>query len=180
MYICTGYLELIIFITKDVLYILEFLCVKEKAAAFCMLSMVVRAKWTVTIWISCSSWKCLLCVSCNENAMSWFYVVSAQTLTLYRATRLWSSKKVIDHQKITCALFFELNEFLSMNSHLTDLKLLLEWVHMLIRVHRVTGECKNNSLLFPWFDFLSPVLRLLGFGTGRVLSLGLQTRQQTI
>lgn len=43
MYICVGCLELIIFITKDDLYILEFLCVKEKATASCMLSIVARA-----------------------------------------------------------------------------------------------------------------------------------------
>lgn len=104
MYICVGCLELIIFITKDDLYILEFLCVKEKATAFCMLSIVARAMWTVTICISCSSWKYLLCVSWNENAMIWFCVVSAQTLTLYRATRLWSGRKGDRHNM--CIIFW--------------------------------------------------------------------------
>lgn len=48
--------------------------------------------------------------------------------------------RMIDTKKITCALSFELTDFLSMNSHLMDLELLLERIHMLIRVDKVTGE----------------------------------------
>jgi len=91
-----------------------------------MLSILARAKCTVIVCISGSSWKHLLCVSWNKNATSWSCSVSAQTLTLCRAKRLDAGRMIDTKKKITCALSFELTDFLSMNSHLMDLELLLE------------------------------------------------------
>lgn len=145
-----------------------------------MWSIQARAKCTGTVCISGSSWKHLLCVSWNENATSRSRTVSAQTLTLYRAKRPCRGRKDDRHQKNhMCIIFwtywFPVNELtphgfgtaFRMNSHAYQ-----SW--------QSDRGMKNNSLLFPWFAFLSLALRFHGINVEIGLSLRLQTNQQTL
>lgn len=145
-----------------------------------MLSILARAKCAVTVCVAGSSWKNLLCVFWNENVMSWSCSVSAQTLPLYRAKRPCRGRKDYRHHKNhMCIIFwtywFPVNE-LTPYGFGTAFRMSLH----AYQSWQSDKGMKNNSLLFPWFAFLSLALRFHGINVEIGLSLRLQTNQQNI
>lgn len=156
-----------------------FMC-ERGAAAFSMLSIQARAKCAGTraFWEAVAGNICSVSLGMRMPRAS----LALQVMRLSHCIELKDhavAGRMIDTKNITCALsfwtyWFPVNE-LAPHGFGTAFKM-SSYAYQSWQSDR--GK-KNNSLLFPWFAFLSLALRFHGFNLEIGLSLRLQTNQQT-